>query len=118
MFCKITHMNETVKNIFIGELDAVLSRVEGLPDGNPVLEQIYGVTDPGNLRAVFANMKFFLETGTIPKSAAGSSSLPAVVFGLPAFRDFFAAECGGKISPADVLEASVSYLAAYKNRVV
>lgn len=107
-------MNEITKNIFIGEMDTVLARLESLPDGDRLLEQISEVTDPGNLRAVFANMKFFLEKGMIPESPAGSSSLPAIVFGLSELQEFFSKNTELRISAEDIRGMSAAYLSLYK----
>ena len=108
-------MNETTKNIFIEEMEAVLFRIEALPVDDPLLQEISAVTEPGNLRAVFLNMKFFLETGTVPKSGGEYSSLPAVIFGLPSLREFLAKEFTGRISAEDVQEMSASYLRLREN---
>jgi hypothetical protein len=109
-------MNETVKNIFMSRADAMLSRLENLPGNDPLLLQIAAITDPGNLRAIFSNMEFFLETGDAPISSGGYSSMPAVIFGLPAFQDFIAKEFENEISAEEIREMSAAYLRSYKKR--
>jgi len=109
-------MNETSKNIFLGETDGIFLRLSSLPETDPLMGEISLVTDSGNLRAIFSNMKFFLETGTLPKSGEGYSNLPAVIFGLPALQDFLIKEFEGKIPSEEIRGLSQSYLEAYKKR--
>ena len=97
-------------------MDSVFPHVEALPIDDPILQEVSAVTDPGNLRAIFSNMKFFLETGTVPSSPAGQSSLPAVIFGIPAFQYFLSKEFANKISVEDVAEMSAEYLRLYEKR--
>lgn len=110
-------MNENTKQIFIQEINTLLSRADILPENSSVLEQVESVTDPGNLRAALLNMIRFLETGIIPKSALGYSSLPAVIFGLPSFQDFLASEFSGRVSREDITEPGEAYLREYRRLV-
>ncbi|MCX6739383.1 MAG: hypothetical protein NT098_05055 [Candidatus Parcubacteria bacterium] len=107
-------MNETTKNILLEQMDGIFLLLSSLLETDPLVEEISSVTDPGNLRAVFSNMKFFLENGTVPKSGEGYSNLPAIVFGLPALQDYLIKEFGEKISPEEIRGLGQSYLDAYK----
>ncbi|MCX6736357.1 MAG: hypothetical protein NTZ13_04705 [Candidatus Parcubacteria bacterium] len=107
-------MNETTKNILIGEMERVLFKILSFPENNPIIQEISAVTDLGNLSAIFTNMKFFLKTDTLPKIKETHSVLPAVIFGLPAFQNFLVKELSGKISFEDIRELSASYLSMCK----
>lgn len=91
-----------------------MGRMEMLPDDDALMKEISSITDQGNLRAVFLNMKFFLETGDIPRSKTGYSSLSAVIFGLPPVQNFIQKETGERISAADIREMGAQYFQAYQ----
>lgn len=109
-------MNETTKNILIEEIEHLLSKIL-LPENGPVIQEVSLVTDSGNLPAIFANMKFFLEKGVLPKSGEGYSNLPAIVFGLPTFQDFLMKELEDKIPLEEIRGLGRSYLDAYKKEM-
>ncbi len=96
-------------------MDELLLRLETLPNSDVLLKEISKITDQGNLRAVFLNMDFFLKNGEIPKSEAGYSNLPAVIFGLSAFQNFMEKETDGKISAGDIHKMSALYFQAYQD---
>lgn len=107
-------MNEITKQIFLDEMDTALVHIESLRDSDSIVQEISGVTDPGNLRAAFINMRYYLETGAVPESLAGYSSLPAVVFGLPALQNFLEKEFNHRVSCQDISEMSDAYLREYR----
>lgn len=95
-------------------MDVALARIESLPDSDSIVQEISGVTDSGNLRAVFINMRSYLETGAVPETLGGYSSLPAVVFGLSALQNFLEKEFNHRVSRQEISEMSDAYLREYR----
>jgi len=109
-------MNEISKKILIQKMDAILSKIIALPDNDPLFLEISSVTEPGNISAIFANIKSFLETGSVSDTIRHVSSLPAMIFALPEMNRFLTKELASDgISDSDIASIASEFLEATKN---
>jgi len=108
-------MNETSKKILAQKMDAIFSLIMAMPETDALWREISSVTEPGNLGAVFENMKFFLAKGSVPATSVGFSSLPAIIFGLPEMQKLLEKELDKEgIHRSEVESISKEYMNALK----